>query len=335
MGSHARPDWTEQEITLLKQLCDSGLYRFDKLAEKIGRSKSGVMYKCYEQGFNNLYRYHLYTHNKWFFSQITPETCYWAGVITTDGCLSSSPKGGAVLTLVAAIKDRDHVERFKAAIQATNPIGLRYNACALSKRDKQKKYPSCALSIDGAQECTSDLAKTFNITPNKTLRSTPPNLPTLYHRLCFIRGMIDGDGTITSAPSQEGFLHIGLCGCNREMMAWVKDTIDGMNLPSLTNGTRVALLHQPADEHCFYYSIRGLKAAVLWEILQRLPLPRLSRKWDGPRALTNVAYWKARPADWPPETFFAQYAQPIADSVSPAPTVTSTSPSPDPSPTGV
>lgn len=304
MGSHARPDWTPEEITHLKELCDSGLYRFDKMAEALGRPRHGVMYKCYERGFQNRYRHHLYTHNKRFFSQITPETCYWAGVITTDGCLTFN-KAYPHLVLVTAIVDFDHVERFKAAMQATNPISRHWSKCGLSTSDTEALHEHCRIDIAGAGACFEDLGKVFNITPNKTLRGNPPVLPTAYHQLCFIRGFIDGDGSVTHS-NQLGFMSIQVCGCNREMIAWVKDTIDSIGLPSLSH-RGPSLLQQPKDENCYYHHIRGLAAAVLYELLRRLPLPRLSRKWDNPNVIPHVAYWKEHSSNvWPPESWFEE-----------------------------
>ena len=322
MGSHARPDWTPEEISLLKELCESGLYRFDKLAEKMGRSRHGVMYKCYEQGFQNRYRYHLYTHDKAFFSKVTPETCYWAGCITTDGCLSYH-KGSATLALHVAVKDKDHAERFRTAIRATNPIFTRNGKCAISTKDPEAIFVHCEFAIHKAEECFHHLSQTFNITPNTTLRGNPPNLSTLYHRLCFIRGFIDGDGTITIS-NQEGLMSFSICGCNREMISWIKDTIDSMNLPHLTNGARHSLVYQSSGENCYYYQVRGLRAAILWEILQRLPLPRLSRKWDNPKLIPHLEFWKNRTDVWPSEIFFQQYTESaLVKDVTLSPTVTS------------
>jgi hypothetical protein len=307
MGSHARPNWSPEEIAHLKQLCDSGLYRFDKMAEKLGRSKSGTMYKCYEQGFNNLYRYSVYTHDETFFSGTSPLECYWAGIMATDGCLSIH-RGSKTIILHVATKDRAHLERFKDAMKATNPIYERQIKCSISTRDPDKLHPYCGISISSADTCYDNLGKVFNITRNKTLRAEPPSLPSLYHRLCFIRGVIDGDGSITCGH-QEGFLNISICGCNKELLAWIKQTVDDMDLPHLTNGDRTSLIYQPNGENCYYYCIRGLKACVFCEILRRLPLPRLERKWDGPKALSNIDFWKARQDVWPNDAFFDHFTK--------------------------
>lgn len=301
MGSLARPDWTPQEITYLKELCDSGLYRFTEIATKLGRTHRGTMYKCYERGFNNLYTTPFkYTYNRTFFDQITYETCYWAAVLTTDGCLSWR-NGIPNIVWVAAEKDKGHMELFKTMIGSTHPLNKRSSCCQISTKDTTKRHVNYALSLENAREWTVALERHFGVTHNKTLRCPPPNLPSLQHRLAYIRGYIDGDGTVTCDPG--GAITIGICGINREMIAWVRQVIEDMELPKAKKA-RPALIFQAGGENCYYYNVRGFRAAVLFELLRRLPTPHLSRKWDNPKVIDIVNTWKARVDLWPPEIFF-------------------------------
>lgn len=302
MGSFARPDWTEQEITKLKELCDSGLYRFDTIAKMLGRSHRGTMYKCYEQGFNNRYHVRLYSHDEAFFSKVTYETCYWAAILATDGCLYSKDNSPSV-RWTCALKDKGHMESFRNAVKASNPITHVKVACQLSTKNKEKLHDHCILRIDAARQWTFDLSTNFGITNNKTLRCPPPTLPTIQHKLSYIRGFIDGDGSITYS-NQEGTIAIMVCGCNRELISWIKDTIDSLDLPHIHPAKRPSLIYQPEGESCYYFVLRGFRAAVLFTLLRRLPVPCLSRKWDNPRTLQEVNYWKEQSDKWPPESFF-------------------------------
>lgn len=302
MGSLARPDWTEQEITKLKELCDSGLYRFDTIAKMLGRSHRGTMYKCYEQGFNNRYHVRLYSHDEAFFSKVTYETCYWAAILATDGCISIK-NGYPTIVWAIAVKDKAHMEMFKETARITNPIKHSKNVCLLSTKDPTTLHENCRLSIDATQQWVKDLSSNFGITNNKTLRCPPPTLPTIQHKLSYIRGFIDGDGSITCS-NQEGFISIMVCGCNRELISWIKDTIDSLDLPHIHPAKRPSLIYQPEGESCYYYCLRGFRAAVLFELLRRLPVPCLSRKWDNPRTLQEVNHWKEQSDKWPPESFF-------------------------------
>lgn len=303
MGSFARPDWTQEEITNLHTLCTSGKYQFTEIAKLLGRPLRGVMYKCYERGFNNPYVVRKYSHDTEYFSRITYESCYWAAIMATDGCISWK-KHIPTLIWACAAKDREHVELFKTALKATNPIDFWRQTCSLSptkNKDTLRDYQK--IRIESAYQLVKDLESNFGVTRNKTLRSAPPNLPTLKHKLSYIRGFIDGDGAITHS-NQKGFLTIMVCGCNREMIAWIKDVIDDLPIPHIHPAKRPSLIYQPKDESCYYFRLRGFRAAVLFELLRRLSVPNLSRKWDNPRALEEVNHWKQQADRWPPESFF-------------------------------
>lgn len=302
MGSHARPDWTAQEIASLKELCDSGLYRFTDIAAKLGRPVRGIMYKCYERGFNNAWQTPFkYTYDRAFFARVTLETCYWAAILTTDGCVSWR-NGRPTIIWATAEKDLDHMQRFKAAIQSTHPLRKGTARCNLSTSDTQRLHAYRSINLEGAFEWTADLERHFGITRDKMLRCPPPNLPTLAHRLAYIRGYVDGDGFVTCNPN-DGVMSISVCGVNREMIAWVKDVVDSMDLPTAKK-TALAMIRQATDENCYYYHVRGFRAAVLFELLRRLPVPHLARKWDNPAVVAIVDRWKARVDLWPPDVFF-------------------------------
>lgn len=264
------------------------------------------MYKCYERGFRNNYVRYTYTHDKTFFSRVTPETCYWAGIMTTDGSIIKHKNAQLGLSLTAAIKDIDHVERWKGAIKATHPIRRAFGKCQLSSRDPEALHEHCMLRLDSAPELVADLERTFNITHNKTLRCPPPELPTTLHKLCYMRGYVDGDGDITAAETQLGFVDMGVCGCNRELIANIKDIVDSLDIPHIHPARRPSLLYQVEGENCHYYALRGFRAAVLFELLRRTPTPNMSRKWDNPKVLRHVQHWKDQADRWPPESWFAE-----------------------------
>lgn len=309
MGSLARPDWTSEQLIQLKQLCDSGKHRFDKIATLCGRSHRAVMWKCYEQGFHNLYRRPpKYTYDKTYFDVLTYENCHWAGVLATDGCISWRGNRPNVIWGISA-KDEDLMEYFKKATNSTHPLHKRWTRCALSIKDPEATHEARYITFENAVEWVAALERHFGITRDKSLRGSPKNLPSIHHELCYSRGLIDGDGVIT-ASHQVGSMTIGLCGVNREIVSWFQKLVESMNLPSKTRGTRTSTIYQPPGENCCYYQVRGFRAAVLFEILRALPTYNLSRKWDNPRILEVVNYWKQRPELWPKPEFFDQFKIP-------------------------
>jgi hypothetical protein len=203
---------------------------------------------------------------------------------------------------VTAEKDLGHMELFKTTVSSTHPLRSYSGSCRLSTRDQLTQYRYRRITLENAREWAADLERHFGVTHNKTLRCPPPNLPTLAHKLAYIRGYIDGDGFVRS-NSTDGVMTIGVCGVNREMIAWVKEVVDGMDLPVAKKGPP-SMIRQGDDENCYYYTVRGFHAAVLFELLRRVPVPNLMRKWDNPTILEIVDGWKARVDLWPPDLFF-------------------------------
>ncbi len=308
MGSLTRPDWTPDEIQHLKTLCDSGKHTFAEMAAILNRPRRGIMYKTYERGFNNTWQTPAkYTYDKAFFGRVTLETCYWAAILTTDGCIMWR-NARPLIVWGAAEKDIRHMETFKASVQSTHPLRQGKARCNLSTSDPKRYHLYRAITFENATEWATDLERHFGVTHNKTLRCPPPSLPTLAHKLAYVRGYIDGDGFITSNEN-DGVMTVGVCGVNREMIAWIKDVVDGMDLPKAKKGPP-AMIRQGIDEQCYYYTVRGFRAAVLFELLRRVSAPNLARKWDNPTILAIVDGWKARVDLWPPDTFFANLLSP-------------------------
>ncbi len=172
--------------------------------------------------------------------------------------------------------------------------------CQLPSRDSEKRHEHCSIWFEGAFEWADALKRNFGFDENKTLRTSPLNLPTLTHKLAYLRGYIDGDGCITHIGTQGG-IHMSVCGVNREMIQWFKDVVDSLGLPSLSN--RDNNVCQNEGENCHYWRLNGLSAAVLHQLLIQVPTPYLARKWESPKVLAIIDYWKSRP-EWPAETFF-------------------------------
>lgn len=272
------------------------------MGQLLGRPARAVISQARKQGICSRYvKPPKYTYDTSFFSEVTLNTCYWSAILTTDGCISWR-KGRPTIIWSVAEKDKGHMELFKQTIRSTHPLNRHLARCQLSTKDTTKMHVNYTITLEGATEWTTDLARHFGVTHNKTLRCPPPNLPTLLHKLAYIRGYIDGDGTITHNPS-DGVMGIGVCGVNREMIAWVREVVESMNLPKAKKA-RPALIFQASGENCYYYNVRGFRAAVLLELLRRVPVPNLARKWNNPTILAIVDKWKARTDLWPPEVFF-------------------------------
>lgn len=181
----------------------------DKIAHINGRA--------YLARANVANRRNVYTCNHDFFEKIdTEEKAYWLGFIAADGSIVQDE---SVITIGLAIRDYDHIHRFKMAIQANNPI--REYKARLNTLDKS--YESCSISIT-SRKMADDL-KDKNVLHHKSKNEIPPNIPSHLYRH-FIRGFFDGDGWICKYERECGKNNfrweIGF-GSSRKMLSFIKE----------------------------------------------------------------------------------------------------------------
>jgi hypothetical protein len=122
-------------------------------------------------------RYH---YNIKFFSKYTPESCYWAGFILSDGCVRSDR---ATVAIHLAKKDEIHLKKFKRAIKYTGPIRVDIHT------------DSRSIDISG-EWFVQDLKRNFRVFPKKSLIAKFPNKVPKRYWNHLIRGILDGDGSV-------------------------------------------------------------------------------------------------------------------------------------------
>jgi hypothetical protein len=117
----------------------------------------------------------------------TEEKAYWLGFLAADGCVTARQ-----VKLTLQRRDRAHVEKFRAAVGSDAPV-IDYEARSPYSGNVHT-YSRCAIS---STRMAADLTK-LGVTPRKshTLRPWlgPPTLARHY-----IRGIVDGDGTLSAS----------------------------------------------------------------------------------------------------------------------------------------
>lgn len=160
----------------------------DKIAELIGSNKKSVLKYLHKNNVSIRQKHGKYNINSNFFQNIdNEEKAYWLGFLYADGSISQK---GNYITLVLAIKDANHVLKFKRSLEADNPI------VNIISGKKIGGFPQTCLRI-GDKKLHNDLIKAGCI-PNKSLILEYPSesiLPRTLERH-FIRGYLDGDGSI-------------------------------------------------------------------------------------------------------------------------------------------
>jgi hypothetical protein len=124
-----------------------------------------------------------------FFREIDcPEKAYWIGLLAADGCVSENSR----ISLSQAIKDREIVDAFSAAIGATHLVKER-KVQSQSFLGKSKQTHMAIVRIT-SKTMASDLAREGIIKRKSlTIQISPcsERYPSAY-----IRGLLDGDGSV-------------------------------------------------------------------------------------------------------------------------------------------
>ena len=141
-----------------------------------------------------------YRSNESLFSTDTEISFYLAGFIAADGCIIT--KGNSkLLSFGLAQKDKEHLEKIRAALEAENPIK---DSLVKNKRNNPNWNDTIKSELKiYSSKIYSDLGR-FNITERKTFTLTFPEWisehPLRHH---FIRGYIDGDGCFSSSIGED------------------------------------------------------------------------------------------------------------------------------------
>lgn len=137
-----------------------------------------------------------YTAKYDFFETIdTEEKAYWLGFIAADGYVTNRNQIGITLST----KDRSHLEKFKKAISSTHKI---YNYVYDTTYKKDTEYSRILITSDKMKK---DLVSKGILEQKTFLLEFPVTESNLIKD--YIRGYIDGDGSISKTLSDSGLLY--------------------------------------------------------------------------------------------------------------------------------
>ena len=272
--------WSKEEVSIL---CD----KFDKLtnlelAQVLNRSIPSV--KCKLQQLNLLSSRpeilvrrsnSIYRVNLKYFSLPSVENSYWAGFIAADGCVFPERN---TLKITLSTKDERHLETFREGIGYTGKI---YRSIVKSANIGGRKINSgsaSTLCIYGCPELLVDLQTNFNIIKAKTKLMKPPSLTTLDLRAAFIKGYIDGDGSIIIGGECSSSVTLNVTG-NRDLLFYIRDFCD-LIAPPTRKVLSTARPVKVSKGDYFSYTLSANRAKSLLSFLYNVDSPFLERKWD-------------------------------------------------------
>ena len=139
-----------------------------------------------------------------FFDSLTEKSMYWLGFFAADGSIDGKKNR---MTINLAIKDLEHLQKFKNDLKLESPIKIFFKK-ETRKEFKKNKYEGCCIRFTSNH--ISNKLISYGITPNKSKTYTISNLieDNNYFKH-YIRGIIDGDGWIYCKNNHPS---IGLCG---------------------------------------------------------------------------------------------------------------------------
>ena len=145
-----------------------------------------------------------------FFSSNTKAAYYWAGFLAADGWIE-----GCRSRVGLALKSSDlsHLEKFKEAIKSSHDI------CPFMKGTAYRIRFNSEVMV-------KDLNSIFNITPSKTHTYTMPAFEDIYLLLEFLRGYVEGDGSLIKIPS--GKVLLSLCSASEKFLLDFKEICEIM-----------------------------------------------------------------------------------------------------------
>jgi len=130
----------------------------------------------------------IYNVNDNYFNKIDNEDkAYWLGFLMADGCIQERP-GQDRIQLVLAIKDKEHLDKYKSSLGFKGPVNDNQIKSGLFKGLWHSRV------FITSQQLVNDLSK-YGCVPRKSLTLKFPKIDKILISH-FIRGYFDGDGSV-------------------------------------------------------------------------------------------------------------------------------------------
>lgn len=186
--------------------------KLKEIAEHFDVSYWTVIDRLHKAGITKRIKHHI-NHNA--FDQITPGTSYWAGFIAADGSIH---RNYSSVVVELSRKDERHLKKLCRFVGRDENLWYRTRTL-----ENGKKFRMASMSILSFNIC-KNLEKYYSVIPDKTFTLQPPSDLDAENKRHFIRGFIDGDGTI-SWHKHNHTPRIGVVGASLEIIEWIKKEI--------------------------------------------------------------------------------------------------------------
>jgi len=249
--------WLDSERQIIKD--SYGILTYKEISNILDRSISSIENEARKLklinstiGMNSLSHKTKYNINHNVFCDLTNENCYMAGFIAADGNILKNR-----IAIGLKKDDLEHLKLIKSFFEYSGKIYEYTNSVHLEMRSNQ---------------IVEDLKNKFNITERKSLTLKPPVVLEEKFAYAFIKGYIDGDGSIYFTNNKQyKYLSISCVG-TEEMCCWIKFYFDKI-LDSTTPKIQ-------KNNNIFVFRVNGKQAEKVYSYLKyKIDTPTMERKW--------------------------------------------------------
>lgn len=263
--------WENREIQYLKENYGKILNRI--LSKHLNRSTNSIFNKAKKIGLKSSQSKMAsisnkkWSHDEFFFKNVSEKSSYWAGFIAADGTITNGKYKSLQIKLQK--KDEDHLKIFKKDIKYTGEL---IYSSQIGK--KNNIYYSCTINIYCADNILFDLERIYNISDRKTFCLTPPKIKDYNLCLAYIIGFIDGDGCICRYLQKKKYPYTEICIVGTfDVMKWIKDFLEKEMKIKTSSIKKVGKIYR--------ISIYGNSIAENFiRMAKKIDVPFLKRKWD-------------------------------------------------------
>lgn len=215
------------------------------------------------------------------FSEYNNQSCYWAGMMAADGHINKKYD-----SFMLGLKelDKEHIEKFKKWLEFDGD--LRFGVTKYEYKGQLCEKNSYSIHPTSTK-IVEDLEKNFNITRQKTLTLRPPeNLENKEHIDCFIKGYIDGDGSIRT--DNDNTSRLSIIG-TYDIICWINERLEeiaGRRLPKPRKMKNIWVIE-----------FRNRISRKILKHFFQLKCPSLDRKWND--EIKNIVFNYKKRRDTP------------------------------------
>jgi len=286
MKNTLRTQWTQRELSLLKkEYKNLPMYKLRELFPE--KSSSSIRSQAYRLGESSSNLGERISMSKTkpsvmdtFFENVNDiNGSFIAGLIASDGNIYKA-KTTFRISIKLKVDDKDYLEGIKKFMGVNGELYLVKRGEGYILGRKVNVKDQIILNIYSVKTAVKHLEENYNITPNKTLTLTPPNITDLRAKIAYTVGYIDGDGSIyTSSGVVKGkryyYNKLTIYG-QLPLIQWMQNEIFGVLNPQTKN----IKIKRNTESGLYSLTLSESSLTSFLHEVDKLNLPKMERKWS-------------------------------------------------------